>query len=518
MKNKIPRLTFWRAIAALILAAGFYSFIIRYVQGLGEATDLSDKFPWGLWIGFDVLVGVGLAAGGFTISAIVHVFNIEKYEPISRPSLLTAFFGYILVGAAIFLDIGQSHRIWHPMVHWNPHSVMFEVSWCVMLYNTVLALEFSPLIFEKLNLNVPLKLIRKIYLPLVIAGVLLSTLHQSSLGTVYVIVPEKLHPLWYTPMLPVFFFISAITTGLAMTIFESFLSYRAFGKRLELNILTGLGKLLVVILGIYFVLRFQNLILRDSLKYAFQFTRQSTLFWGEIGIGMVLPIILFSISKVRENRIGLFFSALLVIIGFILNRLNVSITGMIHSETYFPTWMELSITFSFIVVAFTLFSLAVRYLDVFPEEEMDDAKGGLETGISWKFMVPLWSLMLIGFVVYSFAGKHEAAHKPTGQVDIVRSVDPISDPEFKNLPGDIVFSESEDSPAPVTFSHENHIYMLDEPGCAPCHPDRYSYKLDPLRRVNIGGEAMHTKKSCGFCHDGEAAFDVEEDCELCHPE
>lgn len=516
--NKIPRLTFWRVIAAAILIAGFYSLIVRFVQGLGAATNLSDQFPWGLWIGFDVLVGVGLAAGGFTIAAIVHIFNIEKYEPISRPSLLTAFLGYILVGAAIMLDIGQSHRIWHPIVHWNPHSVMFEVSWCVMLYLTVLALEFSPLVLEKFNLHVPLKLIRKIYLPLVIAGVILSTLHQSSLGTVYVIVPNKLHPLWYTPMLPVFFFITAIFTGLAMTIVESFLSYRAFGKRLELDILSGLARVMVLVMGVYFVLKFQNLMVRDSLHYVFELTQESVLFWGEIGLGVVIPIILLLSPKIRHNRTGLFFSSLLVVLGFILNRLNVAITGIVHSDTYFPSWMEIAITLSMVTVAFIAFALAVRYLDVFPKEELDDQEGGLEVGMSWKFLAGMWLVVLLGLVTYGMATSREnnEAQKPPSKIE--RAVSPMEDQDLDQLPEDMVFDQNEDSPAQVIFSHETHMMMQDNVSCEPCHPRLYTYKFDPLRNVKMSGEVMHTDRSCGYCHNGEDAFGIDDDCEMCHYE
>ncbi|NIR52783.1 Ni/Fe-hydrogenase cytochrome b subunit, partial [candidate division KSB1 bacterium] len=134
MNMKIPKLTFWKAVAGIIFVLGLYATVLRFGKGLGAATHLTDEFPWGIWIGFDVLVGVGLAAGGFVIAATVHIFNLEKYEPISRPTILTAFLGYSLVIVALLFDLGRPYRIWHPLVMWNPHSVMFEVAWCVMLY------------------------------------------------------------------------------------------------------------------------------------------------------------------------------------------------------------------------------------------------------------------------------------------------------------------------------------------------------------------------------------------------
>ena len=263
--SKFPKLTFWRAVLVLILAAGFYSTVLRFTKGLGAATNLSDQFPWGLWIGFDVLCGVGLAAGGFTLAAIVYVFHIERFHAVLRPSILTAFLGYALVAVALLFDLGKPYNIWHPLVMWNPHSVMFEVAWCVMLYLTVLALEFSPAVLERFHLHKPLRVVKAATIPLVIVGVLLSTLHQSSLGSLFLIVPTKLHPYWYSPLLPVFFFISAVGVGMAMVIFESNLSSRAFGREIEMPLLEVLGRAMAVVLAIYGLLKFQDLWGRGAL-------------------------------------------------------------------------------------------------------------------------------------------------------------------------------------------------------------------------------------------------------------
>ncbi|MGH8459838.1 MAG: NrfD/PsrC family molybdoenzyme membrane anchor subunit, partial [Nevskiales bacterium] len=200
MKPKLrwPHLTFWQWVFWLVMLGGLYATGVRVVYGLGGSTNLSDQFPWGLWIGFDILCGVGLAAGGFTLAAIVHIFNIERYKPILRATILTAFLGYLLVIVALLFDQGRPYRIWHALIMWNPRSVMFEVAWCVMLYTTVLALEFVPVVFERLGWQRPLRWMRAVAIPLVIAGVILSTLHQSSLGSLYLIVPNKLYPLWYS--------------------------------------------------------------------------------------------------------------------------------------------------------------------------------------------------------------------------------------------------------------------------------------------------------------------------------
>src|SRR5579884_1683248 len=318
MKIKI---TFWKLVFLALMSLGFYATVLRFTRGLGPSTNLSDQFPWGIWIGFDVLCGVMLAAGGFTLTAAVHIFNIKRLRPIVRPTVLTAFLGYILVSVALLFDLGRPYRIWHPLIMRNPHSVMFEVAYCVMLYTSVLSLEFAPIVLERFNLQKPLKIIRGILVPLVIGGVILSTLHQSSLGTLYLIMPEKLHPLWYSPLLPVFFFISAIAVGLAMTIFESSMSSKYFGRELELGILRELGRVLLVVLCVYAVLRFEDLFHRGVLGKMLQPSYEMTLFWLELALALIVPLALLSIRKIRNSASGLYVAAVLVLLGFITNRL-----------------------------------------------------------------------------------------------------------------------------------------------------------------------------------------------------
>ncbi|HUI44261.1 MAG TPA: Ni/Fe-hydrogenase cytochrome b subunit [Terriglobia bacterium] len=364
----LPKPTFWKAVMAILFLGGAYATVLRFTQGLGAATHLSDAFPWGLWIGFDVLCGVMLAAGGFTLTAAVYIFHLERFRPIIRPAVLTAFLGYALVVVALMFDLGRPYRIWHPLVMWNPRSVMFEVAWCVTLYTLVLALEFAPMVFERLRLGALLRLQRAISIPLVILGVLLSTLHQSSLGSLYLIVPDKLHPLWYSSLLPVFFFISAICVGLAMIIFESYMSAKAFGKQLELPLLISLGRVLLVLLGVYAVLRFEDLYRRGALGYLRHPGYESDLFFVEVGLGLLLPIALLMKRRVRESMGGLYMAAVLVVLGFVTNRLNVSITGMETSAGlhYIPKWTEIAVTGSIVAAGFAIFGLATKYLPVFP--------------------------------------------------------------------------------------------------------------------------------------------------------
>jgi Ni/Fe-hydrogenase subunit HybB-like protein len=363
------RFTFWSSVFWAILAAGLAATWVRFSRGLGASTALSDDFPWGLWIGFDVLCGVGLAAGGFAVTALVHIFGIERYRPILRPTVLTAFLGYLLVIVALLFDLGRPYRIWHPLVMQNPHSVMFEVAWCVMLYTAVLALEFSPVVFEKLRLQGPRRLLQAISVPLVVGGVLLSTLHQSSLGSLFLIVPEKLHPLWYSSMLPVFFFISALGVGFAMVVFESYLSGRAFGKQLEIRLLADLARVIVVIQVLYLVWRFEDLAARGALARVWSGEPASWSFLVEIAIGSLVPLVLFSTARLRTNARGLFAGAACVVVGFVLNRLNVAITGLELGTgvRYFPSWMEIAVTMMIVALGFAAFGAAAKHLPIFAD-------------------------------------------------------------------------------------------------------------------------------------------------------
>ena len=292
---------FWTYVFGVILAAGAVVTVLRFWKGLGAVTNLSDKFPWGLWVGFDVLCGVALAAGGFTITAAVYVFNLKRFKPIVRPTVLTAFLGYTLVAVGLMYDLGKPWNIWHPMVMWNPRSPMFEVGWCVMLYLTVLALEFSGIVFEKLGWKKAIAVQHAATVPLVIAGAIISTLHQSSLGSFYLITPGKLHPLWYTPLLPWMFYFSAIAAGLAMMIVESRLSSRAFGRGLEMPLLQSLAKGVVVALGFYATVRLADMARLGVLGEVFAGTREARFFQLEMAIGVILPIVLLSLPAVRRN-------------------------------------------------------------------------------------------------------------------------------------------------------------------------------------------------------------------------
>ncbi len=377
------RLNFSPLVWVLLTLMGIAVVIAlaRYAFGIGVISDLSYSYPWGFWISFDLFTGVAISSGGFLMAGTVYILRIKEFEPLLRPSVLTAFLGYIMVAIALLVDLGQPLRIWYMMIHWNHTSVLLEIGICVMSYLTVLAIEFAPVVLERFpKLHKVAHLIHKFIMPFVIFGVVLSTLHQSSLGSLLLIQPTKLHPLWWTPILPIMFFTSAISIGLAMIILESSLSSRYFQRGLETHLLAKLAKAIPVVLVIYGLLKFVELAVAGDLGYLFTSGIMSVLFWAEILIGIITPIVWFSIRKNRESANGLLTGAIIVLGGMILNRFNVSWFAVKHPDPmfymptfmnnvkYFPTLPEVAVSIGIFSAGILAFGLAAKYLPVFEDE------------------------------------------------------------------------------------------------------------------------------------------------------
>jgi Ni/Fe-hydrogenase subunit HybB-like protein len=374
-KRSFPRVS--TIILGALVTIGLATAIIRFDRGLGSITNLEDGRAWGLWISFDLYCGVALAAGGFVMAGAVYIFGLKKYYSVVRSAILTAFLGYLMVIIALLVDLGQPWRIWHMIIYWNPHSPLFEVGWCVLLYTTVLSLEFSPTVFERFNMTVPLNWIRAIQIPLIITGIILSTLHQSSLGSVLLMMPDKIHPLWFSPVLPILFFLSAVTAGVAMTMLEVSFGSRASGHRVDLDILRGLGKAMVYLLAFFLTARLGDLLLAGKLEQIFISGRYSLMFLLETGIGVILPLILFALPAVRRSRKALLWSSLLVIVGLILHRLNVSLIALMPrtGTFYFPHPLEFVISISIVSAGILAYLMASRYLPLMSQKGEIEAAG-----------------------------------------------------------------------------------------------------------------------------------------------
>jgi c(7)-type cytochrome triheme protein len=407
---------------------------------------------------------------------------------------------------------------------------MFEVAWCVMFYTAVLFLEFTPMLFERLRLGTPLKIIHAITIPLVIIGVILSGLHQSSLGSLYLIVPAKLHPLWYSSLLPVFFFISAIALGCAMTIFESFLSFRAFGKRLELDLLAELGKVIVVVLSVYLVLKLQDLAGRHVLDLLLRPSYESRMFLAEGLLGILGPILLLLHPKIRNSQVGLFVASVLVVLGFIMNRLNVSITGMeaAAGRSYFPSWTELSVTFMIVAGGFLLFGMAVKFLPVFPSGTQLSQSASDRSRELIPHLIPdpllagsrtvlvTGAVFLISAVLLGYSGLKYRDVSIQGVAEVSRKVDIMNALSYYQMVPDIVFAQAESSPGKVVLRHSTHVDNAS-PDCTICHSKPFQIlRENEAPKSLMAGVDMHDAERCGSCHNGQKAFSVKDDCTLCH--
>lgn len=370
----------------IIAAIGVVFLLLRFLFGIGFVTNLDTQHPWGIWIGVDVAAGVALAAGGFTSAALGHIMNKQKYEVIIRPALLTAMLGYTFVALSVMIDLGRYYSIWHPLIYWNGNSALFEVGICVMTYLTVLYIEFLPIVLEKFigNVNLPgvfarfnksldklLRILQK-YLSkamfiFIIAGVVLSCLHQSSLGTLMVISGPKMHPLWQTPVLPLLFLLSAISVGFPMIIMESIISSRSFGLKPEIKVLSGLGRMVGPLLGIYLAFKIGDMVIRQSFVYLNELNSVSIMFTIEMLFGVIIPMRMFLSKEVRKSPTLLFIASILVVIGVLINRINcflVAYNPPYAVKSYFPSIGEIFVTLGFISLEILLFRLFVKYFPI----------------------------------------------------------------------------------------------------------------------------------------------------------
>jgi Ni/Fe-hydrogenase subunit HybB-like protein len=373
-------------ILLALMGIAFVAAMVRYTVGIGAISNLSNAYPWGFWVSFDLYTGIAISSGAFIITSVVYIFELELFRPLVRPTLLTGLLGYIMEVIALLVDLGHPERIWHYFVYQNFTSFLLVIGLYVMAYSAIMAVEFAPSIFERLKWDKLAGFIRRFMKPLVIVGAVISTLHQGALGALLLIQPAKLHPLWWTPLLPVLFFISALAIGLAMTLFESSLSSRYFKRGLEVHLLEKLAKAIPFVLGIYLAVKFGQLAFAGDLKYLFTSGLMSVLFWTEILVGSILPLVLFSFRKTRQSPQGLWYGAIAVLLGMVLNRFNVSWFAVKHPDplTYMPTFMnavhyipslpEVAVSLGIFSAGILAFGLAVKYLPVFEEEEHHDAK------------------------------------------------------------------------------------------------------------------------------------------------
>ena len=363
-QRRVPGLG--RSFLYLVAGAGTVAAFARFAFGLGATTNLNDGYPWGLWITFDVLAGVALAAGGFTISAIIYVLALKEFEPLLRPAKLSAFVGYLLAVLGIMFDIGFPWRIWHPIFMWNTSSVLFEVSWCVMVYTAVLGVDMLILLLEKLGRTRWLALLRSVYVVTVVLGIVLSALHQSSLGALFLVIPQKMSDLWATRALGPLFYASAVVCGLAVVILESLVSARVYRRKAEMELLAPLAKALAAALLVYFAMKVTDLYARGVSIWGSD--RVHLFFYAELFGTVALPAALLGFFPGNRRSPGaLLGCAALAAFGVVLNRFNVVLTAYAgyRDFTYSPSLAEVAVTVGLFVLGILVFDAGARWLPVY---------------------------------------------------------------------------------------------------------------------------------------------------------
>ncbi len=370
---RLPTITLWRVLVGVIFAAGAWATYLRFVKGFEVATNLSNAQPWGIWVGVATLCGVGLSAGGFAIAGAVYLLGMERYRPVLRAAVVIAFLGYLSVIAGYAWELGLPWNFWHPLVMWNRNSVLFEVVWCIVLYTTVLALEFSPALVEK----IPWRPVREWYLrwhhriliALVLIGVLLSSLHQSFLGGLFIIFKGKMYPLWYSNYQTTLFYMSAIPAGMAMIIMALYLSVRSLNVRIDLRIFDDFSRIITPILVIFTLFRFADLYKQHALGYLFLPVEETAYFWLEMALFIAAPLVLFNLPRLRRQPIGLYWASAVLIAGFMVHRINVSIISLERATHagYVPKWPEMAVTIMLVAAAVLAFRWAVLHLKILPQ-------------------------------------------------------------------------------------------------------------------------------------------------------
>jgi Ni/Fe-hydrogenase subunit HybB-like protein len=350
----------------------------RFVVGLGPTTGMNDGFPWGIWIAFDVVVGTALACGGFSIAILCYAFNEGKYHALIRPAVLTSALGYTLAGASVIVDLGRYWNVWKiPLLwNWNRNSVLLEVAICIMTYMVVLWIELSPAFIEVWEEQEKYPLLcraaRRVhrwlnrYLIAILAlGILLPTMHQSSLGSLMLIMTTKLHKLWHTPLLPVLFLSSAILMGYAAVIFESALADEVFDRPRETKILAHLSGIMVAVLFFFFAVRLIDLALRGRLGLVARLDFYSWMFLLEMALFLAPALLLF--SRKRRNNPGIeLISAILMMLAGSLYRFDTFLVGFRPGPgwSYFPTIPEMTVTIGFVAFEVMLYLFIVKQFPI----------------------------------------------------------------------------------------------------------------------------------------------------------
>ncbi len=356
-------------LLALLTLVGVVAGVVRLLLGLGPTTNLSDAYTWGIWIGFDFTL-IAFAGAGFTMAFIVHVLRQHQYGDAVRPAILTGLLGYVAVLLLLVLDLGRPDRFYNFLLYWNVHSPLFEISWCILLYTTVLVIESSPFALERLQRHKLLRLAFKVLLPVSIVGVMLSTLHQSTLGTLYLNMPHRLHPLWFTPILSLLFFVSSVMSGLSMAILVYMAAARITGRPIKEAIVLGLSRIVGWVSVLYVALKVADLAIAGELSLLWNSGVLGWLMVLELAVFAALPALLLLMPRLRSRRSVQIGAPLLILAGVLLNRFSATMFAqkLPPGTTYVPHWLEWLSTIGVLAGVALAWYFGVRYLVIFDSQ------------------------------------------------------------------------------------------------------------------------------------------------------
>jgi Ni/Fe-hydrogenase subunit HybB-like protein len=479
-----------------LVGASLVALAARFATGLGATTNLNDVTPWGLWIGLK-LAGVAFAAGGFTIAAVVYVFQFERYHILARRSVLIGLLGYTFFVVSLIVDLGIPWNIWRPVFFWNLHSPLFEVAWCVMLYLTVLLLEFAPVVLEKhraqwVGFDLAYRTLKWLTVPLVVFGIALSVLHQSSLGTLFAIMPHRQHPLFYSPIVNVLFFVSCVAMGLGAVIVESHVAHLLYRRRLSDSLLQNLGRALSFVVWLFVAVRFADLTLRGDARYLLEPSWNGVLFWLETLPLLIVPSVLLQWRRVRTSRALLAAMAFAVVAGFMLNRVTVAGLAMISptGTSYFPSALELLISLGLVPgVAVLIWMFLVENYEVWEREAVLDAEDASRAPLEPDPVSGVWlgDSTLDRFRQYSLVFVLAAALT------------------FGLLPREALFGATA-VPVPVQRPRGREVLLVDG--------DRAGLAVTFTHQAHV--DRLGKDRSCALCHHMVLPFDQDTPCWHCH--
>ena len=363
------RLTWWDVTLLAIMAIGVVLAVARYAGGIGSVANINNAYPWGWWVGYGIMTMIALGGVGFTITLLVEVLGVHRYHALLRPSVLMALLCYSGAIIMLMVELGRPWMVWMILVSWAPTAALYEVGWCAFLYLSVLAFEFAQVPLEQLGWGRVLRVTRAIYMPLMLLGVTLSHLHQSSLGTLMTLIPHKINVLWWSDQLPLLFLFSAMMAGPALAILEYLAAARWLGFEPRMDMLASLARIEAWIVGLFLAFQVGDLVARGAVDAMLSWSWFALSLWVEVGLGLLLPLVLLILPEVRQSRGGLATACSLIVAGVLLHRLNVTVIGLRvrHWETYYPSLGEIGITLGITAGVIFVFGVLARILPIHEE-------------------------------------------------------------------------------------------------------------------------------------------------------